>query len=433
MVYGNHISDKEIVRGRSENPAPLRPFEWSGYRQAPMERASHMNQSGGSRATDTSERAGPSRLRRLKLEGYKSFRNEEISFGDVTVLLGANGAGKSNLVSFFRMVGFLSTGALQEFIGRTGRSDSMLFGGRRTTSQLRAKTEFVRSNQAKGHRTTTTYEMRLGDAAPDTLIFLSERAIYHGSGYLKPQDILLGAGHRESRLREKEREGEETCGVLLRLLWGCRGYQFHDTSRQASVRRSHYIEDAKYLRDDAGNLAAYLYAMEQTRPDCYRRIMETVRLVFPAFGDFVLGPSAANSRDILLNWREKDRSDYLFGPHQLSDGTLRFMALATLLLQPPEQLPNVIILDEPELGLHPFAISVLAAMVRSVATQVQVVLATQSTRLVDEFDPRHIVILEAEGEAGTKCHRPNPADLAECLQEYSLGELWEKNHFGGRP
>ena len=328
MVYGNHISDKEIVRGRSENPAPLRPFEWSGYRQAPMERASHMNQSGGSRATDTSERAGPSRLRRLKLEGYKSFRNEEISFGDVTVLLGANGAGKSNLVSFFRMVGFLSTGALQEFIGRTGRSDSMLFGGRRTTSQLRAKIEF---------------------------------------------------------------------------------------------------------RDDAGNLAAYLYAMEQTRPDCYRRIMETVRLVFPAFGDFVLGPSAANSRDILLNWREKDRSDYLFRPHQLSDGTLRFMALATLLLQPPEQLPNVIILDEPELGLHPFAISVLAAMVRSVATQVQVVLATQSTRLVDEFDPRHIVILEAEGEAGTKCHRPNPADLAECLQEYSLGELWEKNHFGGRP
>ena len=161
--------------------------------------------------------------------------------------------------------------------------------------------------------------------------------------------------------------------------------------------------------------------------------METVRLVFPTFGDFRLAPSTTDPNKILLNWHEKDRSDHLFGPHQLSDGSLRFMALATLFLQPPEKLPNVIVLDEPELGLHPYAISVLAAMVKAAATRVQVVLATQSPRLVDEFEPHQIVVLETEGSAGTKRRPLDPSSLAQWLDEYSLGELWEKNRFGGRP
>lgn len=355
-----------------------------------------MAQQGSELETESGNRTDRIKLKRLKIEGYKSLREVEVSFGDITVLLGANGAGKSNLVSFFRMLGFLTTGALQEFIGRAGRSDSLLFGGRRATPQIRAAAEFVGADRATGHRTTTTYRMRLGDAAPDTLIFLSERALYH----------------RES---------------------DCRGYQFHDTSPQANIRRSRYIEDASYLRDDAGNLAPYLYALRDDRPDSYRRIVDTIRLVFPAFEDFSLAPSPTNSREIILNWREKGRADHLFGPHQLSDGSLRFMALATLLRQPQDKLPSVIILDEPELGLHPYAISVLAAMVRSAATNAQVVLATQSPRLVDEFEPHEIVVLESKGPEGTKCRRPDPGDLAEWLDEYSLGELWEKNHFGGRP
>lgn len=373
------------------------------------------------------------RLKRLSLEGYKSFRDAEVSFGGITVLLGANGAGKSNLVSFFRMLGFLGTGALQEFIGRVGQSNSLLFGGRRRTPQLRAEIEFVGSHDATDDRWTTTYHMRLGDAAPDTLIFLAERATYHGAGFLEPQQVELGAGHRESRLREKGLEGDPTCRTLLGFLSGCRAYQFHDTSPEANIRKSRYIGDAAYLRDDGGNLAPYLYALQNTRPDSYRRIVDAVHLVFPAFGDFHLAPSATDSRRILLDWREKGRSDYLYGPHQLSDGTLRFMALATLLLQPPEKLPGVIVLDEPELGLHPYAISVLAGMVRSVATRVQVVLATQSPRLVDEFEPGDIAVLEVKGDEGTRCRQLDPDALEDWLEDYSLGELWEKNHFGGRP
>ena len=229
-----------------------------------------MERKGSELETESGNRTDRIKLKRLKIEGYKSLREVEVSVGDVTVLLGANGAGKSNLVSFFRMLGFLSTSALQEFIGRAGRPDSLLFGGRKVTPQIRAETEFVGADRSSGHRATTTYRIRLGDAAPDTLIFLSERALYHQATYPVPREVILGAGHPESRLREKAREGDSTCRILLGLLSGCRSYQFHDTSPHANIRKTRYIEDASYLRDDAGNLAPYLYALRETRPDCYR-------------------------------------------------------------------------------------------------------------------------------------------------------------------
>lgn len=393
------------------------------------------------------------KLSRLTLEGFKSFVSEEISFGDITVLLGANGSGKSNLVSFFRMLGSLRTGTLQVYLGQEGGPDSILHGGRRATPQMQAEVRFGSEHRiVQGGRKTrvesmfgteTIHRFRLTDAAPDTLIFSEERAVYHNHaahdfrshlGLRRSQDVLLGAGHRESLLQTKApEEDRQTVDALLSLLSRCRSYQFHDTSRQARIRNGHRIEDAQNLHDDAGNLAAFLYAMKATRPDCYRRIVETVRLVFPAFGEFDLKPRVRSPDQILLNWREKNRPDYLFGPHQLSDGTLRFMALATLFLQPPDKLRGVIVVDEPELGLHPYAISVLAAMIRSTAMRAQVVLATQSTRLVDEFEPNQIVVLESDDELGTRCRRLKSADLSEWLEDFSVGELWEKNHFGGRP
>jgi predicted ATPase len=367
------------------------------------------------------------RLRSIKLTGYKSFQDAEIQFKDVAVLLGANGAGKSNLVSFFQLLNFLSTGALQDYVGRNGGSDSLLHFGRQTTPQIRAEVRF------EGDGTTTCYRMRLLDAAPDTLIFAEEHAAFSRPGFPHPQDILLGAGHRESLLKDKGQGGDETCQILFGLLSRCRVYQFHDTSSAASIRKSGYIEDAAYLRSDAGNLAAFLRALQKTRPEHYQRIVDTVRLVFPFFGDFVLEPSPSNESYILLNWREKGHPDCLFGPHQLSDGTLRFMALTALFLQPTERMPSVIVLDEPELGLHPHAISVFAGLVRSVAVCTQIILATQSTRLVDEFEPDQIIVLELDEESGTQCEYLEAGKLSEWLEDYSLSELWEKNIFGGRP
>lgn len=369
-------------------------------------------------------------LHRIAVEGFKSFAKSEIEFGDITVLLGANGSGKSNLVSLFRMLSFMSTNGLQEFVGREGGSDSLLRFGARVTPQMRAEVEFRRFvGDVQG--ATTTYKMRLMDAAPDMMRFAEERVEYHRTGYPKPLEVSLGSGHEESQLQAKAKAGNDTCRVVLHLLRHCNGYQFHDTSSQAYIRRSTYIEDNKYLKDNAGNLPAFLHALKSNSVECYRRIEDTVRLVFPAFGRFNLRPQATNPKGILLNWHEKDRAEYLLGPHQISDGTLRFMALATLLLQPV--LPNVVVLDEPELGLHPSAIVLLAALVRSASKRTQVILATQSARLVDEFEPSQIAVLEADLDSGTQCRRLDDEGLSEWLRDYSLGELWEKNRFGGRP
>ncbi len=157
----------------------------------------------------------------------------------------------------------------------------------------------------------------------------------------------------------------------------------------------------------------------------------------PQFGEFVLKPQDGdpfNIRNVLLNWKERNRPDYLFGPHQLSDGTLRFIALTTLFLQPPEMLPSVIVVDEPELGLHPYAITALAGMAKAASQNCQVVLATQSTRLVDEFDLEDIRVIDYDREKNcSRCSQPDPVKLKEWIDEYSTSELWEKNVIGGKP
>jgi predicted ATPase len=235
-------------------------------------------------------------------------------------------------------------------------------------------------------------------------------------------------------LKSSDRKLDGLFYPFYALLWGCRTYQFHDTSSEAPIRKAGYIEQGDFLQADAGNLPAYLHALRNNHRPYYDRIVENIRLVFPQFGDFVLKPSPQNERYILLNWQEAGRSDYLFGPHQLSDGTLRFTALATLFLQPPAKLPPVIVIDEPELGLHPYALTVLAGMVKAAAEKCQVILATQSTRLVDEFDVGQIVIVERDKKENcTRCKRLNPKDLEEWIARYSTSELWEKNVLGGRP
>ena len=385
------------------------------------------------------------KLTKIFVNGFKSFRydprflpdrmdpNEEahrgraIEFGDLTVLLGANGAGKSNLVSFFRMLNFITTGALQEYVGRSGGAGSLLHYGPQVTGEMVLELEFSDQDQR------SCYLAVLSDADPDRLIFTSEGVICRRGG-LRRQKISLGAGHSESLLKESAEGGDPTCRTIYGLLSRCRTYQFHDTSPTARIRKEGYIEDGGFLRDNAGNLAAYLLTLRETERRYYDRIVETIRRVFPQFGDFVLEPSRLNPSNIILNWRERNRSDYLFGPHQLSDGTLRFMALATLFLQPPRKLPSVIVIDEPELGLHPCAITVLAGIIKAASFDCQVILSTQSTRLVDEFDLGQIVVVERDDKENcTRTHRPDAKALEDWIQEYTTSELWEKNVLGGRP
>lgn len=369
------------------------------------------------------------KLTELQIKGFKSIDNQQgqtIGFGDITLLIGANGAGKSNLISFFRLLGFMTTGALQQFVGKQGVSQLLFYGPKVTESiSFTVKLEDEKSQD--------TYQVKLTHGLPDRLFVSGEKVTFHTKGRPIPQEYFLTSGGSESLLAQDERT---TSKVLSGLLAKIQSFQFHDTSDTARIKDRTYVDDAVYLRSDAGNLSAFLKNLKETErfQPYYQRIVHHIQKVMPQLDDFVLDALPGNDRYVRLNWCDRQRPEYLFGPDQISDGSLRFMALVTLLLQPPELLPKVIVMDEPELGLHPAAIQELAAMIKRASRSVQVVIATQSTRLVDEFQPEQILVVERDEQSGaSQFHQLDNKRLASWLERYSLSELWEKNVLGGQP
>lgn len=206
-------------------------------------------------------------------------------------------------------------------------------------------------------------------------------------------------------------------------------YHFHDTSDTAAVKGTGDVDDNRVLRPQADNLASFLYWMQQKKPDHFRNIEDTLRQIAPFFEEFRLAPSKLNESKIRLEWKEKG-SDAYFNASSFSDGTLRFLCLATLLLQP--ELPAVVLLDEPELGLHPAAVTLLADMLSSAATRTQVIVATQSVTLVNLFEPESVWTVERSDSQSVFRHL-SQQDMSAWMDDYGLGEMWEKNILGARP
>jgi predicted ATPase len=362
----------------------------------------------------------------VTLKGFKSIKAMELELRSLNILIGANGAGKSNLVSFFKMLNEMMAERLQQYIATAGRAQSLLHFGPKVTPQMEAELEFEVNN------IVDTYAVRLFHAAGDTLVFADETLSFLQSGYPIPKVVPLGSGHQETRIAEQADKGDPPAKVFRHLLNHCRVYHFHDTSPTARVRQYCYIGDNRWLMPDAGNLAAFLLRLrEENGGAAYHRIVTTIRLIAPFFDGFDLEPAGPNKKDIMLNWRDKG-SDQVFGPHQLSDGTLRAACLVTLLMQPENELPDLIIVDEPELGLHPYALNVVAALFKKASHHTQVLISTQSSSFLDSFDPEEVIVVNREGKE-SQFTRPDPAKLEAWLDEYSLGEVWEKNVIGGGP
>jgi predicted ATPase len=359
----------------------------------------------------------------------------KIDLGAVNVLIGANGAGKSNLLGLFGLLADLADGRLQLHVGLQGEADAILHFGRKKTSSLRICLRFG----------LPAYEAVLVPSAGDSLVFGDEVA-WSGKPFRSPSGtevkfldedslratgwFLAPGGHKETGLHEVgERAHNPVVEPVVTAMRSWRRFHFHDTGKSAPAKQKRKIDDNRTLRAEGDNLAPFLFALQAVAPGSYRRIVESVRSVAPFFDNFVLAPDAVNPDVIQLAWRHRT-DDSLFTADSLSDGTLRFICLATLLLQP--EPPSLIVIDEPELGLHPFAIAQLAALVRSAASKSQVLLATQSVTLLDQFEASEVIVAERSNGESTFRHLDENA-LAEWKQEYSLGELWLKNVLGGRP
>jgi predicted ATPase len=359
-----------------------------------------------------------SSVRSLTVTGYKSIRElREFPLHGLNVLIGANGAGKSNFIGLFRLLNEMYEQQLQLFIQTQGGPDAMLHFGRGVTDRLHAEFYFAKNG----------YLFDLVPTADNRLVFEREISKFLGVFYDTRPSAMLGMGHDESKLKEaKDKYSPYVCESVSN--W--RVYHFHDTSERARVKQRHAANDNLRLKTDAANLAAYLRMLREKHEPEYQRIVGTIRLVAPFFDDFVYRDGEPEY--VELEWTQKDNPDTPFKAHMLSDGTLRFMCLATLLLQPIALLPDTILIDEPELGLHPYAITVLAEIFKQVAEQRQLIVSTQSVELVNELTPEDVIVVDQEDGAST-FRRFTQDELSGWLEQYAMGELWKRNVLGGRP
>ncbi|WP_337882650.1 AAA family ATPase [Chromobacterium haemolyticum] len=358
---------------------------------------------------------GSDQISQLVLRGYKSIAECDLKLGRLNVLIGANGAGKSNFIGFFRLINRILDQQLQTAVGLVGGPDAVLHYGRKKTEELHAELYFGNNG----------YRFTLRPTQDNRMMFFQEALWWNMHGNWHP-----GSGHFETRYKEKGNHGA-IWGFVVPAMRSWRLYHFHDTSSSALVKQIHNINDNEYLRDDGRNLAAFLLRLKHHHDQHYQRIIKAIRLVAPFFGDFHLRPTVDNKEKIQLEWTELGH-DEPFTASALSDGTLRFICLATVLLQPEEFVPAAILIDEPELGLHPFAIRVLAGLMKSASQEHQLIISTQSVELVNEFDAEDLIVVDKRGDAST-FNRPDTESLSEWLAEFSLGDLWKKNLLGGRP
>lgn len=355
------------------------------------------------------------RLRRIRLKGFRSIRETDLELGPMNLLIGPNGAGKSNFVGFFRLMNHLVRKDLQFFFAQQGGADRFLYFGRKHTDAIRIWLSFDAGD----------YACTLAPDQTGRVIFREEYCERIGRGIRKREE-LTNAGSKESELSDKSAMSS-MASDLTRHFSDWHVHHFHDTSDTAKIRHFCTIYDNERLRPQGENLAPFLFSIQNT-PE-YRRIVQTVQRVAPFFQGFILKPDKTDPDRIRLRWKHRGTDDY-FDANALSDGSLRFICLATLLLQPDP--PAMILLDEPELGLHPYAIDLLAGMMRSASQQTQIIASSQSVTLANQFGWQELIIAEQPDHAS--CFgRLEQGQVRAWQDAYRMGDLWEKNLIGGTP
>jgi predicted ATPase len=359
-------------------------------------------------------------LHHIKLEGYKSIQRLDLAMNPINILIGANGSGKSNFISLFSFLRNLSEGKLQTYVEKNGFANTFFYFGSKTTKRITIEID-VGNN---GYHA----ELVHGEAN-DTLVFEDEYCtVYSSSKKWK----VKGRQGESGLLPDGEADSGYVKKYTREYLEKCRVYHFHDTSPTAAFKQAQKISSSIYLQSDAGNLAPFLLYLKNHCQDSYQEIIAAIRTVAPFFHDFYLVPRGEKGDEsLLLRWIHKGH-DAPFSANQLSDGTARFICMATLFLQPEWSRPDTIILDEPELGLHPAALEVLAEVIKSVSRKTQVICSTQSVTFANHFEPEDFIVVDQNNGASSFA-RLKRSDLENWLESYGMGDIWSKNLIGGRP
>lgn len=363
-------------------------------------------------------------LESITIKGFKSISSiESLILRPINIVIGSNGSGKSNFIGVFSFLNAIKEGRLQDYVAKAGGSNKILHFGSKVTGTLFIRISFQHD--------TNQYSIELQPTEADELIPTAEVAYFwNKSNWNSPGSFPLPREGKEAGISKQP--NSKPARYVKDHLDRWRVYHFHDTSSSSPMKATMDVNDNSYLRPDGSNLAGFLYYLQEKHEVSYSLIKKTVQRVAPFFEDFKLAPQKLNPEKIRLEWIHKGSDDY-FDVSSLSDGTLRFIALTTLFLQPENYRPSVILVDEPELGLHPYAITLLASLIKQVSLKTQVIISTQSPLLLDNFEPEDVLVADRI-DGGTQLTRLETTEhLKKWLDEYSLGQLWEKNELGGRP
>jgi predicted ATPase len=362
----------------------------------------------------------------ISIKGYKSIKSlVDFKPSTINVFIGQNGAGKSNFIGFFKFLSNMlsGTGNLAEYTAIHGGASALLHYGADITPQI------VANIGLKTSAGLNEYKFKLTHASSDTFIYSEEQFRFKANQISgDPNWYDLGAGHKESALIHAESTGK-TQGTIKSLLQQLITYQFHNTTFNSPIRNiKSSIQNGWFLEEDASNLPAVLLDLSINKPAIYQKIISILKQVIPFFDDFVLIDQYGKT---YLRWKEQGYN-YTFVATQASDGMLRLMALVTLLCLPPERLPKVMFIDEPELGLHPSAVKTICELVYGASEHCQIFIATQDADMLNEFEPEDIVVVNRKDKE-SELVRLKSEDLQEWIGTYSLSDLWHQNIIGGRP
>lgn len=363
-------------------------------------------------------------LETITIEGYKSIASiEALKLNPINVVIGPNGSGKSNFIGIFSFLHAIREGNLQDSVIKTGGANKILHFGRKITDRI-----YIRISFAEG---VNQYAINLEPTDEDELVPTYESVYFWNKSYSQPNGYPIKRVGKEAGISDSKIT-KPVAQYVREHLDKWRVYHFHDTSSSSPMKKTMDINDNRFFRPDGSNLASFLYYLKQKHESSYDMIRRTVQRVAPYFEDFVLLPQKLNEEKIRLEWKHKGSDEY-FDASSFSDGSLRFIALTTLFLQPEDYRPSVILVDEPELGLHPYAITMLASLIKQSSTKTQVIISTQSPLLLDHFEPADILVADRVEGGTTLTRLENSTTLDKWLEEFSLGQLWEKNEIGGRP
>lgn len=365
-------------------------------------------------------------INRIKIEGYKSIKNLDLELKPINILIGSNGVGKSNFLSFFKLVNNIYEKRLQNYVKTQGGANNLLHFGKKVTQNIKGNVFFDNKN---------SYNFTLASDNENKIFILNDEGGFnseYGSQYIYKDTWFYTNFSRFSDESDIQNIKGGIANWINLYLSSLKIFHFHDTGENSPLRSPSQVDDNKYLKENGSNLPSFLYYLQEKHPKSFSRIEKTIKSIAPYFDRFELIPDRLNESIIKLEWKEINQPEGYFNASHLSDGTLRFIALATLLMQP--DLPEVIIIDEPELGLHPFAINKLASLIRKASATSQIIISTQSVNFVDNFEPEEIITVDRENNESV-FKRLKSENLINWLSDYTytIGDLWQKNIIKGQP